>query len=158
MSGALYPQYYHKVLCLPKHGIRNYLKTCGPILSSKETKQIYREEVNQQHVETCQERYQVDNPSQLEWVKRKKEDTHEGKTGYKYSMQNPEERANFVQTMLEDHGAENPSQLEWVKRKKEDTHEGKTGYKYAMQNPEERANFVQTMLEDHGVENPSQLE
>ena len=158
MSGALYPQYYHKVLCLPKHGIRNYLRSCGPILSSKETKQIYREEVNQQHIETCQERYQVDNPSQLEWVKRKKEDTHESKTGYKYSMQNPEERANFIQTMLEEHGVENPSQLEWVKRKKEATYEDKTGYKYTFLNPEKRAEISQALFEEHGVVNVSQLE
>ena len=72
-------------------------------------------------VQTMLEDHGVENPSQLEWVKRKKEDTHEGKTGYKYAMQNPEERANFVQTMLEDHGVENPSQLEWVKEKKANT-------------------------------------
>lgn len=157
-DGKLHVQRYYKVFNLTKSSILNYLKRCGPTFSSAEVSKIYREEKNLQHKETCQERYQVDNPSQLEWVKRKKENTHEGKTGYKYSMQNPEERANFVQTMLEDHGVENPSQLEWVKRKKEATYEGKTGYKYTFLNPEKRAEITQALFEDHGVLNVSQLE
>ena len=63
----------------------------------------------------------VENPSQLEWVKRKKEATYEGKTGYKYTFLNPEKRAEITQSIFEEHGVLNFSQLEWVKEKKANT-------------------------------------
>lgn len=121
ISGKLFIYRYSKVFNLNKDSIYRYLKRCGPTLSRTETSKVYHDDKQLTYTETCLDRYKVDNVSKLEWVQRKKEDTHEGKTGYKYAMQNPEERANFVQTMLEDHGVENPSQLEWVKEKKAKT-------------------------------------
>lgn len=118
INGKLFIYRYSEVFNLNKNLIYSYLKRCGPTLSRAETSRIYRDDRLLSFTETCQERYKVDNVSQLEWVKRKKEDTHEGKTGYKYYIQSPEGRQQFLTTMREDHGVDNPSQLEWVKEKK----------------------------------------
>lgn len=121
INGKLFIYRYSEVFNLKKDMIYNYLKRCGPTLSRAETSRIYRDDKQLSYTETCMDRYKVDNVSKLEWVQRKKEDTHEGKTGYKYYMQSPEGKQNFINTMREDHGVENPSQLEWVKEKKAKT-------------------------------------
>lgn len=121
IDGKLFIYRYSEVFNLKKDMIYNYLKRCGPTLSRAETSRIYRDDRLLSYTETCMKRYEVDNVSKLEWVQRKKEDTHEGKTGYKYYMQSPEGKQNFVTTMREDHGVDNPSQLEWVKEKKAKT-------------------------------------
>lgn len=121
INGKLFIYRYSEVFNLNKNLIYSYLKRYGPTLSRAETSRIYRDDRLLSFTETCQERYKVDNVSQLEWVKRKKEDTHEGKTGYKYYIQSPEGRQQFLTTMREEHGVDNPSQLEWVKEKKAKT-------------------------------------
>lgn len=121
IDGKLFIYRYSEVFNLNKGLMYTYLKRCGPTLSRAETSRIYRDDRLLSYTETCMKRYEVDNVSKLEWVQRKKEDTHESKTGYKYYMQSPEGKQNFVTTMREDHGVDNPSQLEWVKEKKSKT-------------------------------------
>lgn len=121
INGKLFIYRYSEVFNLNKDLMYTYLKRCGPTLSRAETSRIYRDDRLLSYTETCMERYKVENVSKLEWVQRKKEDTHEGKTGYKYYMQSPEGKQNFVNTMREDHGVDNPSQLEWVKEEKAKT-------------------------------------
>ena len=121
ISGKLFIYRYSEVFNLNKNLIYNYLRRCGPTLSRTETSKVYHADMLLSYTETCQALYQTDNPSKLEWVKRNKENTHEGKTGYKYYMQSPEGKENFVRFMNENHGVDNPSQLEWVKEKKAKT-------------------------------------
>ena len=121
INGKLFIYRYSEVFNLNKNLIYSYLKRCGPTLSRAETSKIYRDDRLLSYTETCLERYKVDNVSKLEWVQRKKEDTHEGKTGYKYYIQSLEGRQQFLNTMMESHGVDNPSKLEWVKEKKAKT-------------------------------------
>lgn len=121
ISGKLFIYRYSEVFNLNKNLIYNYLRRCGPTLSRTETSKVYHADMLLSYTETCQALYQTDNPSKLEWVKRKKEATYEGKTGYKYTFLNPEKRAEITQALFEEHGVVNVSQLEWVKEKKAKT-------------------------------------
>lgn len=121
ISGKLFIYQYSEVFNLNKNLIYNYLRRCGPTLSRTETSKVYHADMLLSYTETCQALYQTDNPSKLEWVKRKKEATYEGKTGYKYMFLNPEKRAEITQALFEEHGVVNVSQLEWVKEKKAKT-------------------------------------
>ena len=119
--GKLYLNRYSEVLGLTQTVIRSLIKKCNAKLSMADVRRIYKDDIRDQFELTCMKLYETDNPAQLEWVKRKREQTHKKRTGYKYPMQNPASKALHTKTMREDHGVDNPSQLEWVKEKKAKT-------------------------------------
>lgn len=119
--GKLYLNRYSEVLGLTQTVIRSLIKKCNAKLSMPDVRRIYKDDIRDQFELTCMKRYETDNPAQLEWVKRKREQTYEKRTGYKHPMQNPASKALQAKTMRERHGVENPSQLEWVKEKKAKT-------------------------------------
>ncbi len=126
-------EYYYNI-----YNLKNKIVCPNRICAAKKIKQ------------TCLEKYGVENPSQLQEVKDKKE-KNISNSSFK-----------FKQTCLEKYGVENPSQLQEVKDKKEKIFQEKYGVKspIIINRPKtnNRKKSKKTCLEKYGVENPSQLQ
>lgn len=68
-------------------------------------------------IETCQQKYGVNNISQIKDVKQKKVDTMKFKYGIEYPIQSDIFKRKQKQTSLEKYGVENPSHSEKIKQK-----------------------------------------
>lgn len=104
------------------------------------------------------QKYGVENPSQLEEIKKKKKETclkHYGVTNPTY-IEDHIEKTN--QTSLEKYGTLFPSQAEEVKEKVANTNLEKYGFKCSAQNEDVKEKSKQTTLKHYGVEYSLQSE
>lgn len=95
---------------------------CGQILKNPKNKYIVGHsnkdpEVKAKKIEKYLLKYGVDNPSKLESVKTKKEETNFKKFGTKHAAQNEEVKNKLKQKWIENYGVDNPSKLDHVKKK-----------------------------------------
>jgi hypothetical protein len=94
---------------------------------------------------TIFDKYGVDNISQLDSVKKKKEDTCLKNHGYKSKL-HKEARSDLRRMNLEKFGVENLSSLQSIKNKIKNTFNIRYGYECALQVDEFKSKFQQTNL------------
>ena len=92
--------------------LHGYSEFCSVRCSYKSKSRI--EKIKQ----TCLERYGVKNPSYLDTVKKKREETCLKNHGVRHWMQDTD---RFQKIMMEKYGVKNPSYLDTVKKKREET-------------------------------------
>jgi len=123
----------------------------------------------------------VDNVSQLDWVKKKKEETTQLHYGTKYFFQTEEFKENLIKIINEKYGVKNVSQSEKIKEKKKETCRKNFGVDYPMQSdvimeksrktnvetygfpcsfqsPEVRKTWRENFIKEHGVDHPMKIE
>ena len=153
---------------------KNYVKKCKNTLKNKlgenysqiidkkrkTTKSIKYGDENynnrKQSRETCNEKYGVDNPSKLEEIKIKKENTSLKNNGVKYYLQSKEGQEKFKNSCLNNFGKDNPSKDEHIQNKKCETSLQNWGVKYPLQSNLIQNKIEKTIIEKFGVRNVSQ--
>lgn len=106
---------------------------------------------------TMLEKYGVENVSQSDIIKRKKEQTSLKNYGVKYPAQTKEIQNKMKATMLKRYGVENASQSDIIKKKKEETSLKNYGATCFLKTKEGKDNYKKAILKKYGVENISQL-
>jgi len=101
-----------------------------------------------------QNKYGVDNISQLEEIKQKKRETTFEHFGVYYPGESEEIKEKAKKTNIERYGCENPFQSEEIKEKSRQTCLERLGYEYSSQSPEVRKKIEQTCLERYGTTFP----
>ena len=100
---------------------------------------------------TCLKKYGVENPSQSDEIKKKKEDTCLKNYGVKSGFNTQQSRNRLKETSLERYGVENPSQSDEIKKKKEDTCLKNYGVKNILEKEEIRLAGQQALIDKYGV-------
>jgi hypothetical protein len=103
--------------------------------------------------QTNLERYGVENISQLESIKKKKEETCLQNNGVKYYMQSEKLKQKAINTNLEKYGKSCTLQVEEVKQKIKQTNLEKYGKECTLQVKEIRDKGIETNLKKYGVKN-----
>lgn len=106
--------------------------------------------------DTIIKKYGVSNVSQLDSIKKKKEETLEKHYGVRHLLQSKEYQQQLKETMIEKYGVEYAHQSQEIKAKTRQTNlerYGGVGFESTILNEKSR----QTNLERYGVENPYQL-
>ena len=105
---------------------------------------------------TCTKLYNVDNPSKLEKIKIKKENTSFKNNGVKYYLQSNEGQQKFKNGCLNNFGKDNPSKDKNIQNKKCETSLKNWNVKYPIQNKIIQAKIEETNVKKYGVRNVSQ--
>ena len=132
-----------------------------------------RKQVAKVNMKVFKEKYGVENPSQLEEVKRKKEEINLSNYGVKYFFetnmfkekandtkikkygnQNYNNREKAEKTLMDLYNVKNVSQLEDIKTRKKQTYEEKYGVENISQLEEVKEKKKQTCFNHYGVYNP----
>lgn len=100
---------------------------------------------------TCNKKYGVDNPGQVELFKEKSKNTKIKNHNNAYYTN----REKASKTVKEKYNVDNISKLDFVKNKKVQTSLTKSGYQYSFQNPISREKGKITCIEKFGVDNYS---
>jgi hypothetical protein len=127
-----------------------YNKFCSPVCSNNSIE--VRNKIKQSNLEKTGYEYSMQNPE----TKEKSKQTCLENTGYEYPSQNPETRERQEETCLKNTGYRNPMQNPETRERAKQTNLEKTGYGYPMQNPETREKSKQTCLKKTGYENSGQ--
>lgn len=125
-----------------------YMKTCGK-------KECENAQVNISLTNSIKEKYGVENISQLDSIKKKKEETTLSHYGVRYLMQDPLYRKQKEDELFESRGVRNVSQLQEVKDKKRDTFQKNYGCDNYLISEEGSKKRRETLLLKYGVDNPS---
>nr|DAL61201.1 MAG TPA_asm: endonuclease-like protein [Caudoviricetes sp.] len=136
---------------LLKEGNNHYLKTCGK-------KSCLTILVQNNLKNSIMEKYGVENISQLESIKKKKEDTMLKHYGVRHLMQDPNYRKQKEDELLEAYGVRNVSQLQSVKDKKKATSQKNYGSDTYFTSEEGIRRTKETLLKKYGVDNVSKLD
>lgn len=107
---------------------------------------------------TCIKKYGVENASQIEEVKEKKEMTCMSNYGVKNLSQSPDIMAKIRCSFLEKYGVEYPLQNNEIKQKFEETMFKNHGVKHALLNNNLKEKSKKTLFKNYGVEHPSHSE
>lgn len=140
----------------PKHPTQACSARCGAIkrrngYMQKHGKPCHNSGTNREKAkQTCLERYNVENPSQLNEVKKKKEETCIKHYGKSYYFQTDEGKEKIQQTCLEKYGCRYASQSQEVKEKIEQTNLKKYGFKSHNSSEEVKQHKVESYLKNHG--------
>ena len=100
---------------------------------------------------TCLKKYGVENPSQSDEIKKKKEDTCLKNYGVRSGFNTQQSKDRLKETSLERYGVENPSQSDEIKKKKEDTCLKNYGVKNILEKEEIRLAGQQALIDKYGV-------
>jgi len=100
--------------------------------------------------ETCVNKYNVENPSQLEEIKNKKKDTCFNNHGVESPAQSNIIKEKMKQTCIDKYGVENPMFSEDIKNKLFDTNLEKYGYKCSLSNEDVKKKREKTWEENYG--------
>lgn len=131
-----------------KEGDNYYLKTCG--------KKSCLTTLAQNNLKnSIMEKYGVENISQLESIKRKKEDTMLKHYGVRHLMQDPNYRKQKEDELFEIYGVRNVSQLQTIKDKKKATTRKNYGSDTYFTSEEGIKRTKETLLKKYGVDNVS---
>lgn len=103
---------------------------------------------------TMSNKYGVDNPSKLDWVKEKKIDTCMNNFGVEHPMQSKDVRDKAITTNVEKYGVEHPSQSNVVKTKIVNTNNEKYGVDWTRQNKDIDTKIKSTMNVRYGGNSP----
>ena len=125
-----------------------YKKTCG----KKECENI---QVNRSLIASVKEKYGVGNVSQLDFIKKKKEETTLNHYGVRYLFQDPLYKKQKEEELFKIYGVKNVSQLQEVKDKKKCTFQKNYGSDCYFASEEGIKKCKETFLEKYGVDNPS---
>ena len=116
------------------------------------------EEVKKRVRKTSLLHYGVENPSQTESIKKKKSKT----TYLHYGVENPSQAESIKkkkeETCFKNYGVKYPFQSEKIQNKSKETNTIKIGVPYSMQSEEVKEKSRKTNLEKYGVEYPMQSE
>lgn len=105
--------------------------------------------------ETCNLKYGVDAPMQLDVCKEKREKTYLDKYGVNNPSSAPEIKIKKINTFMERYGVINSSQMDGFREKFERTSMEHYGVKHPFQSEVVKKLSRQTNLEKYGYENPS---
>ena len=100
---------------------------------------------------TCLKKYGVENPSQSNDIKKKKEETCLKNHGVTNWLKTDESREVLKSTCLKKYGVENPSQSNDIKKKKEETCLKNHGVKSILEKEEVRLMGQQALFDKYGV-------
>lgn len=103
-------------------------------------------------------KYGVENISQLEEIKKKKESTCIEHYGVSCNLTLDETKEKIKQTNLERYGVENPSKNEKIKEKARKTNLKRYGVEWTAQNPETIIKKKNTFLKKYGTTTPTILD
>ena len=133
------------------YGCNQHIKEKHPVV--KELQKVNRTANTKKNLK---KKYGVENVSQLESVKKKKEETALKNYGVKNPLQSREVQEKLKQTCLEKYGVSNPRQAEEIKRKAEQTCLQKYGVKNHTQNKTWMKNHLKKMHKSKGYFYPRQ--
>lgn len=105
---------------------------------------------------TIKEKYGVDNISQLESIKKKKEETLEKHYGVKYWLQSEESQKQIQNTIFKRYGVKFAHQSSEIKIKTRQTNIERYGG-VGFESQELKEKTIKTNIERYGVENPYQI-
>lgn len=108
-------------------------------------------------METCIQRYGVDNPAKATEVKLKAEKTCLSRYGSKSPTMNKEIRQLQIHTCIEKYGETNPMKSDSVKNKMFSTCEQRYGHRYINQSDAIKIKKQKTCLKKYGVDNIAKL-
>lgn len=107
---------------------------------------------NQKRLESCLEKYGVDNPAKLDFVKDKMKKTNMERYGYENAFQNKEIQEKMKNTMVKNYGVEYPMQSKEILKRSEQTCLEKYGNKCYLGSEEATEKMKKICLEKYGVE------
>lgn len=144
--------------CSTKHKIK--CSVCGKDFN-KESRSLIGQTFHVCNNEKCKlekrkrtnlEKYGVENPIQLEEIRKKMEQTNVEKYGFKYPLQNKEILNKLKETNLKRYGFETSLQNEEVKEKSKKTNLERYGVESVFLLEENKEKRRQVMLDKYGVE------
>ena len=175
-----YPELYKKLLTYPdelqwreriywfRNGITEWptCKQCGKQLTYRNPNEGYRTfccakcaainpTTKQKHINTCLEKYGVENPSQSDEIKLQKINTSIKNYGVKYPMQNENIKNEIRQTFIKKYGGYTWASDELMAKVKQ-TNLKRYGVEYSGASDVVKQKIKQTSLKRYGVENPNQ--
>lgn len=112
--------------------------------------------VGEKRINTCQEKYGVDNPSQVKEFQDKRKETHIEKYGVENAFQSEEVKEKIKQINLEKYGCECISQVYEVREKIKSTNLEKYGVEVASQCEIIKEKTAQTNLKKYGHKSSAQ--
>ncbi len=101
---------------------------------------------------TCMEKYGVDNPNKLNFIKEKSKVTNNMKYGSDYHLKTDNYKNKIKEILVNKYGVDNVSKIEEVKKKKKSKSLNKTEEEKIIT----RSRYKNTILERYGVEHLSQ--
>jgi len=109
---------------------------------------------NEQKINTYKERYGVENISQLETIKNKKEETCIKNHGVPYATQSSIIQEQIVKTSKKNWGTKRPTQNNELLKRIADDYEDKTGFRNPFSNPDIIKKIEEKNIENLGCSNP----
>ena len=105
---------------------------------------------------TIEQKYNISNISQLDFIKAKKIETMLLHYGVEYPSQSPEIRAKQIDSLMEHYGVNHPSKSQEIMSRAIATNLERYGVPYASQSDEIKEKMAKTMIERYGVPYSSQ--
>ena len=118
---------------------------------------VNSEEVKNNKIASCLEKYGVTNPAKSQKIKEKVKKTNLDKFGVEYPLQSPEVLSKLKKDFLDKWGVDNPSKVDYIREKAKKTMLNIFGVEHAMQNQDIKYSLGRYFLVKYGVSNPSKL-
>lgn len=125
-----------------------------PTLSGKESKDLYKDKIDEKRTETNIELYGAAFSFQSPEIQAKCKATNLLRYGSICPLNNPEVYAKAVATWMKNWGVDNPLKSEVIKLKIENTNLERYGYKNPLLSPEIRAKIAEIWMKNWGVDHP----
>lgn len=143
--------YYDKFLKKDKEGICLY---CDEKTSYISLEKGYRKTCKKHSFRLVNDKYNVENISQLESIKKKKRLTCLKNHGHEYSFQSVKCREKIKNTLIKKYGVDNASKSKFVVDKIRKTFKQKYGFDHALQITKFQNKFKKTCINRFGTDNP----
>jgi hypothetical protein len=145
---------------MDKYGVEHNMQRKDIVDKIKDINKLKTDEEKKERIikikETLIQRYGVENASQSEIVKKKKEETLKKNYGVSNPSQSDIIKKRKENTNLANHGVKNVFQNEQVKRKAKETTLLNHGVEHIMQSEANKQKVKKTNIRKYGVEHPSQ--
>lgn len=155
MGGGFYARKYSLIFGFKPDRFRALLRDHKiPTLTGAESKELYKDIIDEQRAETNIELYGAAFPFQSPEIQAKCKQTNLLRYGFICPLNNPEIYAKAVETWIKNWGVDNPLKSEIIKLKIETTNLERYGYKSPLMSPEIQAKIAEIWIKNWGVDNP----